>query len=246
MLALRGVARTYSAMFSTSVDTTRPLLCTAVYACFASSLSATAAAARPTPPATTSTLLLRRFVGTGFAGAVVAKPRCGCEPCLRRQARQVQGAVCRNNDEENLKEDITRATAPQRASKRHYNAARGILGQLPPSPFTPGGRKTLARFSTLFPSLPLGGADSRGPPPHHRPLRAVTELSYTQALRLDFVLPHPKHSHISVSARLPANGRMPPYMSMLSLNRRMPLPWRKPSTPLGTSSWLGRATPRPC
>lgn len=97
------------------VDTTLVLLCTAVHACFASSLTATAVAVRPNPPETSIIRLLRLFFGNGFVGALVAYPlRCCGIACLRRHARQVQGAVRRNNGERLLKEDIIGAYSQRR------------------------------------------------------------------------------------------------------------------------------------
>jgi ABC-type iron transport system FetAB permease component len=101
----------YSLMFINSVDTTLLLLCTAVTACFASSLTVVnAAPPRTNPPDATSTLLLRLLFGIGFAGGVVAKARrLGGSACLR-QFLQVHGIARRKKGEMTLDADIMHAS----------------------------------------------------------------------------------------------------------------------------------------
>jgi hypothetical protein len=79
-------------MFSASVAATLYVLCAALNACFASSLSVTTAAPRAIPPPRTSALRrLLLFLNAGRAGAgsiLVAKVRrCDC-----RHVRHVHGA----------------------------------------------------------------------------------------------------------------------------------------------------------
>lgn len=99
-------------MFFASVDITLVLLCTAVAAYFASSLTVTAKAPITNPPVKNTSLLRLLFLGIGLIFEIVLRSVvneircCRGNPCRKRHARHVQGAGRRRKGDTFMTPDI--------------------------------------------------------------------------------------------------------------------------------------------